>query len=69
MIPNFRLRMFRYVLITSISARAAQDLLLDATAVKQQIKALEDDLGVSLFDRAGSRSPLPEKPCCHKPRN
>ncbi len=53
MIENFRLRVFRTVARHLSFSRAAEELLLTQPAVTQQIKALEDELGVSLFDRGG----------------
>lgn len=53
MIENFRLRVFRIVARHLNFSRAAEELLLTQPAVTQQIKALEDELGVSLFDRGG----------------
>jgi DNA-binding transcriptional LysR family regulator len=55
MIENFRLRVFRTVANHLNFSRAAEELLLTQPAVTQQIKALEDELGVSLFDRGGGR--------------
>lgn len=53
MIENFRLRVFRIVARHLNFSRAAEELLLTQPAVTQQIKALEEELGVSLFDRSG----------------
>ncbi len=53
MIENFRVRVFRIVARHLNFSRAAEELLLTQPAVTQQIKALEDELGVSLFDRGG----------------
>jgi DNA-binding transcriptional LysR family regulator len=39
-------------------SRAAEELLLTQPAVTQQVKALEDELGVPLFDRSGGRISL-----------
>ncbi len=39
-------------------SRAAEELLLTQPAVTQQIKALEDEYGVPLFDRSGGRITL-----------
>lgn len=39
-------------------SRAAEELLLTQPAVTQQIKALEDEFGVPLFDRSGGRIAL-----------
>ncbi|MFT4111763.1 LysR substrate-binding domain-containing protein [Silvibacterium sp.] len=58
MIENFRLRVFRAVAHHLNFSRAAEELLLTQPAVTQQIKALEDEFGVSLFDRSGGRISL-----------
>lgn len=58
MIENFRLRVFRAVARHLNFSRAAEELLLTQPAVTQQIKALEDELGVALFDRGGGRIAL-----------
>lgn len=58
MIENFRIRVFRAVAHHLNFSRAAEELLLTQPAVTQQIKALEDELGVSLFDRSGGRISL-----------
>lgn len=55
---NFRLRVFRAVAHHLSFSRAAEDLLLTQPAVTQQIKALEDEYGVPLFDRSGGRITL-----------
>ncbi|AFL89365.1 transcriptional regulator [Terriglobus roseus DSM 18391] len=55
MIENFRIRVFRTVAHHLNFSRAAEELLLTQPAVTQQIKALEDQIGVSLFDRGGGR--------------
>jgi DNA-binding transcriptional LysR family regulator len=39
-------------------SRAAEELLLTQPAVTQQVKALEEELGVPLFDRSGGRIQL-----------
>lgn len=57
-IDNFRIRVFRIVSKHLNFSRAAEELLLTQPAVTQQIKALEDELGVSLFDRGGGRIQL-----------
>jgi DNA-binding transcriptional LysR family regulator len=55
---NFRLKVFRAVASHLNFSRAAEELLLTQPAVTQQIKALEDEYGVSLFDRSGGRIAL-----------
>jgi DNA-binding transcriptional LysR family regulator len=58
MIENFRMHVFRIVAKHLNFSRAAEELLLTQPAVTQQIRALEDELGVSLFDRGGGRIQL-----------
>jgi DNA-binding transcriptional LysR family regulator len=58
MIENFRIRVFRTVAHHLNFSRAAEELLLTQPAVTQQVKTLEDQLGVSLFDRGGGRIEL-----------
>jgi DNA-binding transcriptional LysR family regulator len=53
MIENFRMRVFRSVARHLNFSRAAEELLLTQPAVTQQIKALEEELGIPLFDRGG----------------
>jgi LysR family transcriptional regulator, transcriptional activator of the cysJI operon len=50
---NFRLKVFRSVAHHLNFSRAAEELLLTQPAVTQQIKALEEECGVPLFDRSG----------------
>ena len=52
---NFRLKVFRIVAMHLNFSRAAEELLLTQPAVTQQVKALEDEYGVPLFDRTGGR--------------
>lgn len=52
---NFRLRVFRTVAEEASFRRAAERLHLSQPAVSQQIQALEEELGVVLFDRGKSR--------------
>jgi len=52
---NFRLKVFRAVAEQLSFRKAAEMLLLTQPAVTLQIKALEEDLGVQLFDRAGGK--------------
>ena len=58
MIENFRIRVFRAVAKHLNFSRAAEELLLTQPAVTQQIKALEDQFGVPLFERGGGRIAL-----------
>ncbi len=58
MIENFRIHVFRTVAKHLNFSRAAEELLLTQPAVTQQIKALEDEVGVPLFDRGGRRIQL-----------
>lgn len=55
---NFRLRVFRTVARHLSFSRAAEELLLTQPAVTQQIKALEAECGVPLFDRSGGHIAL-----------
>ena len=55
---NFRLRIFRTVAQSLNFRVAAEALLLTQPAVSQQIKALEAELGTSLFDRSSGRVSL-----------
>jgi DNA-binding transcriptional LysR family regulator len=57
-LENFRLKVFRTVAELLSFHRAAEQLFLTQPAVTLQIKALEDDLGVRLFDRAGGHVSL-----------
>jgi LysR family transcriptional regulator, transcriptional activator of the cysJI operon len=58
LVENFRLRVFRTVARHLNFSRAAEELLLTQPAVTQQIKALEDEFRVPLFDRAGGHISL-----------
>jgi DNA-binding transcriptional LysR family regulator len=55
---NFRLKVFRIVAQHLNFSRAAEELSLSQPAVTQQIKALEDEYGIPLFDRSGGRIAL-----------
>jgi DNA-binding transcriptional LysR family regulator len=55
---NFRLKVFRTVARQLNFSRAAEELLLTQPAVTQQIKALEEECGVPLFDRSGGHITL-----------
>lgn len=57
-LENFRLVVFRTVAEQLSFRKAAEELYLTQPAVSLQIKALEEDLGVQLFDRTGSRIAL-----------
>jgi DNA-binding transcriptional LysR family regulator len=54
-LENFRLKVFRAVAEHLNFRKAAEHLFITQPAVTLQIKALENDLGVRLFDRAGNR--------------
>lgn len=58
MIESFRIHVFRAVARHLNFSRAAEELLLTQPAVTQQIKALEAELGVPLFDRGGGHIQL-----------
>jgi DNA-binding transcriptional LysR family regulator len=57
-LENFRLKVFRAVAENASFRKAGEELYLTQPAVTQQIKALEEDLGVQLFDRAGTQVEL-----------
>jgi LysR family transcriptional regulator, transcriptional activator of the cysJI operon len=57
-LENFRLKVFRAVAEHLSFRKAAEHLFLSQPAVTLQIKALEEDLGVRLFDRAANRISL-----------
>jgi len=57
-LENFRLKVFRAVAEHLNFRRAAEHLFLTQPAVTLQIKALENDLGVRLFDRSAGRISL-----------
>lgn len=57
-LENFRLKVFRTVAEHLNFRKAAEHLLLTQPAITLQIKALEDDLGVRLFDRSANRVSL-----------
>ena len=57
-LENFRLTVFRAVAAHLSFRKAAEELYLTQPAVTFQIKALEDDLGMPLFDRAGQHIAL-----------
>jgi LysR family transcriptional regulator, transcriptional activator of the cysJI operon len=53
-LENFRLKVFRTVAEEMSFRKAAEVLHLSQPAVSQQVRALEGEAGVRLFDRAGS---------------
>ncbi len=57
-LENFRLKVFRAVAEHLNFRKAAEHLFLTQPAITLQIKALENDLGVRLFDRSGHRVAL-----------
>jgi DNA-binding transcriptional LysR family regulator len=57
-LENFRLKVFRVAAEHLNFRKAAEQLFLTQPAVTLQIKALENDLGVRLFDRAAGRISL-----------
>lgn len=57
-LENFRLKVFRAVAEHLNFRKAAEQLFLSQPAVTQQIQALEEDLGIRLFDRTGGRVSL-----------
>jgi LysR family transcriptional regulator, transcriptional activator of the cysJI operon len=57
-LENFRLVVFRAVAEQQSFRKAAEELYLTQPAVSLQIKALEEELGVQLFDRSGPRAGL-----------
>lgn len=57
-LDNFRLVVFRKVAEHLGFRKAAEELYLTQPAVSLQIKALEEDLGVKLFDRTGTHVEL-----------
>ena len=57
-LENFRLKVFRAVAEHLNFHKAAEQLFLTQPAVTLQIQALENDLGVRLFDRAGGKISL-----------
>jgi LysR family transcriptional regulator, transcriptional activator of the cysJI operon len=58
LIENFRVRVFRTVAHHLNFSRAAEELFITQPAVTQQVKALEDEIGLRLFDRSGGRITL-----------
>jgi DNA-binding transcriptional LysR family regulator len=59
-LENFRVVVFRAVAEERSFRKAAEELYLTQPAVSLQIKALEEDIGVQLFDRTGAHITLTE---------
>ncbi len=57
-LENFRLKVFRTVAEHLNFRKAAEHLFLTQPAITLQVKALEDDLGIRLFDRSANRVSL-----------
>jgi DNA-binding transcriptional LysR family regulator len=57
-LENFRLVVFRAVAEQRSFRKAAEELYLTQPAVSLQVKALEEELGVQLFDRSGAHITL-----------
>ena len=57
-LENFRVVIFRAVAERLSFRKAAEEVYLTQPAVSLQIKALEEDLGVQLFDRSGAHIAL-----------
>ena len=57
-LENFRLKVFRTVAEHLNFRKAAEHLFLTQPAITLQIKGLEDDLGIRLFNRAANRVSL-----------
>jgi len=55
---NFRLKVFRAVAAQANFRKASEVLHLSQPAVSQHIHALEEELGLRLFDRSGTRTSL-----------
>jgi DNA-binding transcriptional LysR family regulator len=55
MIENFRIQVFRAVAEQANFRKASEQLHLSQPAVSQHIHALEEELGLRLFDRGGNR--------------
>ncbi len=55
---NFRLKVFRIVARQLNFRRAAEELRLTQPAITGQVKALEEELGLALFDRSAGRVSL-----------
>jgi DNA-binding transcriptional LysR family regulator len=58
MLEYFRLKVFRTVAEQASFRKASELLNITQPAVSQQVQALEEELGMALFDRSGSRVSL-----------
>lgn len=58
MLEYFRLKVFRTVAEQASFRKASELLNITQPAVSQQVHALEEELGMTLFDRSGSRVSL-----------
>ena len=58
LMENFRLKVFRVVAHRLNFRKASEELLISQPAVTQQIKALEDELEITLFERSKGRVTL-----------
>ena len=58
MLEHFRLKVFRTVAEQASFRKASELLNITQPAVSQQVHALEEELGMPLFDRSGSRIKL-----------
>jgi DNA-binding transcriptional LysR family regulator len=59
-LENFRLVVFRAVAEQCSFRKASEELYLTQPAVSLQVKALEEDLGIQLFNRTGAHITLTE---------
>jgi len=57
-LENFRLKVFRTVAEQLNFRKAAEQLFFTQPAITLQIKALENDLAMRLFDRTGGKITL-----------
>jgi DNA-binding transcriptional LysR family regulator len=57
-IENFKLHVFRVVADTLNFSKAAEELHLSQPAVTSQVRSLEEEFGIALFDRVGRNATL-----------
>ena len=60
LMENFRLKVFRTVAHSLNFRKASEELFITQPAVTQQVKALEEELSISLFDRTKGKVTLTE---------